>query len=407
MLSVLIFRTRVPSANMNGQALKVLYARTKFASTPISNGEYVVTETEQIAHLIPIEHIRPDPDQPRRLLPVDLAQSLIAGSSPFNILEQLRTRSEHNKWIRERLQELDALAQSVADDGLMQPIRVIRDDDERYRIEEGERRWWAHNILVQQGREQFQNINAFVIEPERAITGLLRRRVAENVLRSGFTAIELARAMSKRIQEIQTAEPGIKQGEVERRVGSENGMSDRRVRQFVALLILSPEAQELAQQARLTENSLRKIVGIKDAASQLVTIRELMLPTQSKTKPHRRSHSGKRRHDGKGLNRNARHKNRRTNMKARLSGRKKQARCRSSGKKILSRDTKQNALLHLLTVAKSFQTKGMETLDHGDWMRVTKRETNRRTLANMRDILDRGLAMAREVEEERLTPSNE
>ena len=213
-----------------------------------------MTETEQIARLIPIQHIRPDPDQPRRLLPSDLAQSLAAGGSPFDILGQLRARSERDRWIRERLQELDALAQSIADDGLMQPIRVIRDNDERYRIEEGERRWWAHHILVQQGKEQFQSIAAFVIEPESAATGLLRRRVAENVLRSGFTAIELARAMAKRIQEIHEAEPGIKQGEVERRVGSENGMSDRRVRQFVALLSLSPEAQELAQQARLTEN---------------------------------------------------------------------------------------------------------------------------------------------------------
>ena len=163
---------------MNGQVLEVLYARTIFAPTPISNGEYVVTETEQIARLIPIEHIRPDPDQPRRLLPVDLAQSLAAGSSPFDILEQLRARGEHNRWIRERLQELDALAQSIANDGLMQPIRVIRDDDERYRIEEGERRWWAHHILVQQGKEQFQNITAFVVEPESMSKGLLRRRVA-------------------------------------------------------------------------------------------------------------------------------------------------------------------------------------------------------------------------------------
>ena len=111
-----------------------------------------MTETEQIARLIPIQYIRPDPDQPRRLLPVDLAQSLAAGGSPLDILGQLRARGERDKWIRERLQELDALAQSITDDGLMQPIRVIRDGDERYRIEEGERRWWAHHILVQQGK---------------------------------------------------------------------------------------------------------------------------------------------------------------------------------------------------------------------------------------------------------------
>lgn len=367
-----------------------------------------MTETEQIARLIPIEHIRPDPDQPRRLLPADLVQSLAAGGSPFDILGQLRVRSERNKWIRERLQELDALAQSIADDGLMHPIRVIRDDDERYRIEEGERRWWAHHILVQKGKEQFQNINAFVVEPENASKGLLRRRVAENVLRSGFTAIELARAMAERIQEIQSAEPGIKQGEVERRVGSENGMSDRRVRHFVALLMLSPEAQELAQQARLTENSLRKVVGIKDAASQLVAIREVLRPTQPKAKPYRRSRSGNCRHYSKAVKHKVRRDNQRTNMKVHLPERNKQPGCsRSSGKKIAHQNTKQSALQNLLTVAKSFQTKGVETLDRADWMGVTKRETDRRILTNLRDILDRGLTMVREVEEQRTISENE
>lgn len=73
----------------------------------------------------------------------------------------------------------------------MNPIRVMADGDERYRIEEGERRWWAHHILVQQGKEQFQTIPAFVVEPTSVSSGLLRRRVAENVLRSDFTAIEL------------------------------------------------------------------------------------------------------------------------------------------------------------------------------------------------------------------------
>ena len=366
-----------------------------------------MTETEQIARLIPIEHIRPDPDQPRRLLPVDLTQSLAAGRSPFDILEQLRARGEHNRWIRERLQELDALAQSIANDGLMQPIRVIRDDDERYRIEEGERRWWAHHILVQQGKEQFQNIAAFVVEPDSTSKGLLRRRVAENVLRSGFTAIELARAMSKRIQEILVAEPGIKQGEIERRVGSENGMSDRRVRQFIALLMLSSEAQELAQQARLTENSLRKVVRIKDAAGQLAAIRELLRPTQPRTRSHRRSHSEKRRHNSKAVNRNARGNNRSMNTKVRLSGLKKQPGCESRRKKIARQKIKQGVLQNLLTVAKSFQTKDSATLDRVAWTRVLKRNSDQRILANLRDILDRGLAMAQEVEEQRATPSNE
>ena len=239
-------------------------------------------EREQTTRLIPLCRIYPDPTQPRKFLPPDLAAALVSGASPFDILTQLRSRAERDKWTRERLVKLDALAGSIAADGLMQPIRVIPDGDDRYKIEEGERRWWAHQSLAQQGKEQFQNVAAFVVEPDGASSGLLRRRVAENVLRSDFTAIELARAMASRIQEILVAEPGTKRGDAERRVGKENGMSDRRVRQFVALLTLSPEVQELAQQARLSENSLRPIVGIKDAARQLAAVRGLIHPSHKK-----------------------------------------------------------------------------------------------------------------------------
>ncbi|CAG0966802.1 partial putative chromosome-partitioning protein ParB, partial [Gammaproteobacteria bacterium] len=241
-----------------------------------------MNENQLTAQVILLDQVYPDPQQPRRLLPPDLGQLLANGALPIDILEQLRARAGQDKWIREKLLELDTLADSIGVDGLMQPIRVIPDGDNRYRIEEGERRWWAHHILVEQGKEQFRHIAAFIVEGEHEAIGLLRRRVAENVLRSGFTAIELARAMASRIQEIMNAEPGTKQGEAERRVGNENGMSDRRVRQFVALLTLSPEAQEMAQQARLTENSLRPIVGNKNQARQMEAIRELLHPTRPK-----------------------------------------------------------------------------------------------------------------------------
>jgi len=185
-------------------------------------------ENDRTTRLIPICQIRPDPAQPRKFLPPDLAARLASGASTIEILDQLRARAERDRATRERLMELDALAHSIETDGLMNPIRVIPDGDDRYRIEEGERRWWAHHVLVQQGNEQFQTIRAFVVEPTSVSSGLLRRRVAENVLRSDFTAIELARAMAERMREILAENPRVKQGDVEKQVGKENGMSDRR-----------------------------------------------------------------------------------------------------------------------------------------------------------------------------------
>lgn len=248
-----------------------------------------MTDQQMIAVKIPLNQIRPDPAQPRRLLPRDLAELLFAGTPPPEILAQLRKRAKHNKWIRGRVEELDALADSIAVDGLIQPIRVFQDGDNAYRIEAGERRWWAHHILVERGDSRFVNIDAFVIEPKSEDRGILRRRVAENVHRSGFTAIELARAMATRADEISSVDSTLSRREIEKRVGKENGMSDRRVRQFMGLLNLTDKVQEIAQQARLPEGTLRTLVSIKDPVHQLDAARAMVHPKPKSTPSRIRS----------------------------------------------------------------------------------------------------------------------
>jgi len=345
-----------------------------------------MSDPNLVAQLIPINQIRPDPAQPRRLLPLDLQKSLASGESPFDILDLLRKRSEHNRWLREKLAELDALAHSIGEDGLMNPIRVIADSDGRFRIEEGERRWWAHHLQVQQGKEQFQTIRAFVVEPTSIAPGLLRRRVAENVLRSDFTAIELARAMASRIQEIIDAEPGIKRNEAERRVGKENGMSDRRVRQFVALLTLSPEAQELAQQARLTENSLRRIVGIRDAEKQLEAVRDLMRPQQKKPGAAS-SHSRADRKPGHASNQ---HSDRGTGAERITAA--SSHRNRNSHKSVRSKERQSNKGSAMQTIQKVLSL--ARNLKSKDWVNVMKKETDRRVVVHLHDTLGKVLGQS-------------
>ncbi len=348
------------------------------------------------ARLIPIDQIRPDPTQPRRLLPRDLGEALAAGATPSEILTQLRSRVGRDKWTRERLVKLDALANSIAADGLMQPIRIFPSGDDRYEIEEGERRWWAHHILVQQGKDQFRNIATFVVDRDSESSGLLRRRVAENVLRSDFTAIELARATVGRIQEILVAEPDTKQGDAERRVGSENGMSDRRVRQFAALLTLSPEVQELAQQARLSENSLRRIVGIKDTARQLAAVRELMRPPLKKATSHDSSRAVNRPRPEPSLNRRPRDQAKRVRVSDKSS-----SRCKRTVRRPIVGKTRHDnekgasrTIQRVLLLARSFNAKDWSALKTTSWAQVAKKETDRRALSKLRDVLERGLKTA-------------
>lgn len=345
---------------------------------------------------IPINQIRPDPTQPRKLLPLDLAEAFAAGASPSDILVQLRSRAGRDKWARQRLMELDLLANSIAADGLMNPIRVFPDGDDCFTIEEGERRWWAHHILLRQGKERFQTIAAFVVEPNGESSGLLRRRVAENVQRSDFTAIELARAIANRILEIRAANPDSKQSDVEKQVGEENGMSDRRVRQFLALLNLSPECQELAQQARLSENALRQIAGIEDPARQLAAVRQMIHPANKKRTPRRSAKVGKHSRGHTRL-----HGRTHTYATGVRISRKPASRDKQYVRLSNAKDGRQGSearavrsLRRILLVANSLKPTDWKRLTVVSWSRVVKRHSDRHVLSKLRDVLERGLKIA-------------
>jgi hypothetical protein len=69
----------------------------------------LLTEQSPVVVQIPIGQVRPDPIQPRRWLPRDLAGALTSGTPPIRILTELRERCKRTKWIRVRLVNHDAL----------------------------------------------------------------------------------------------------------------------------------------------------------------------------------------------------------------------------------------------------------------------------------------------------------
>lgn len=324
-----------------------------------------MTQSERTAIAVPVHQVRPDPAQPRHLLPTDLAQALAEGASPFEILEQMRERAKRDKWAREQLSELACLADSIAADGLIQPIRVFQDAEDRYRIESGERRWWAHQILLARGDTRFETMAAFIIPQVIEDTGVLRRRVAENVFRSDFTAIEMARAMSARKQEIAALEPGLSRRDIEKKVGKEHGLSDRRVRQFLALLKLAPEVQQMAQQARLGESQLRTVVGIKDPDRQVAAAQAIIHPVQKES--HRAE------------NRSARGQAEKTRPK-----RSHRARQRAKRKPL-------NISL-LIVWAKGLQPRNTDKIVKELRGHLAKDASERNAIACLREVLDRGLS---------------
>jgi hypothetical protein len=272
--------------------------------------------TEQRVYEINLDRIVPDPAQPRHVLPYDLRNRLNVNElSPAEAMRELKSRAGRGDPIallilggrdypaeeEDEIVEdtgLLALARSIQEVGLRQPLNVYRIDNPEqadqtaYRLGEGERRFWAHHLLVQQGHEEFNKVRCIVETLPDDEEIIHQRQEAENAARVDLPALARARSM-QRIKErlnieMGTRVPGEKtfrlpsqrelQVAIGQRVKSFTGraIGDRMVRNYLALLNLSDEAQDLAEAAQLTEKQLRPVLRLKTDEEQVVLIRRII-----------------------------------------------------------------------------------------------------------------------------------
>jgi hypothetical protein len=171
-----------------------------------------------------LDLVRPDPIQPRRVLPERIHHAFHAGKltpsqslrelvqiaqvearqrgCPFsNLLELIpdpeqETDPERNLTPEEELlYELMTLALTIRNDGQVNPITVVdvsQSATRMYRIETGERRYWAAWLLRDflPGFESDGMIDCLVVAPDRAS---VFRKARENTARKGLSAIAMAR----------------------------------------------------------------------------------------------------------------------------------------------------------------------------------------------------------------------
>jgi ParB family chromosome partitioning protein len=105
--------------------------------------------------LIPVDRIEPNPYQPRRIFPQ---------------------------------QELDQLAQSISEIGLLEPI-LVRKIEDRYQIAAGERRWRAHKQLK---KHTIEALVTSISDSDMAVFAL-----AENVDREDLSDYEIGLALKQ------------------------------------------------------------------------------------------------------------------------------------------------------------------------------------------------------------------
>ena len=263
---------------------------------------------EEGLSILSLNSILPDPEQPRRLLPDDLAKAVAANTlSRIEALKEWFRRAEADTappTLPYNIRELKRLADSIARHGLISPISVRKPrpdesvpPDTQYLIVTGERRYWAHIYLVSEGKqiqEGETTTDPAKIKVTVAQSGITVRahQLIENLLREDINAIERARgmwALRYELSGVNYSSPSNgDEGEVNysspqlvpwARVEETLGIS-KRYRIFVtSVLNLSQEAQDIVDRHSLAEMTIRPIVQkLKDkpdlqvrALKQLVT----------------------------------------------------------------------------------------------------------------------------------------
>lgn len=152
---------------------------------------------------------------------------------------------------------LQALAGSLAEQGLLQPVLVRPRPGGTYELVAGERRWRAARLAG------LKTVPALV--RERADAAALEAALIENMAREDLNPIEEARACAALVEEL-----GLTRKEIGRRVGR----SRVAVSNLVRLLELPDEAIALLQAGALSEGHGRALLLADDHATRRTLARE-------------------------------------------------------------------------------------------------------------------------------------
>jgi hypothetical protein len=260
-----------------------------------------------------LELVRPDPVQPRRVLPerihfsfhenrltpsqalrelIQLVQvAARQGGRPFhNVLELLpRSDDEGDETPviqlspeEQLLRDLVNLAITIRDDGQVNPLSVVdlsQGVTRLYRIETGERRYWANWLLRDfiPGYDGDGMIPCIVVPAERSS---VFRQAKENTARAGLSAVAMARQAALLLLIVRGYE--IPDGPVSNDfyrqaleldlrgkreytaaiLAAMGGIDKRRFGQYKWLLALSDEALELADRHNIDEFRLRPVLRL-------------------------------------------------------------------------------------------------------------------------------------------------
>jgi ParB family chromosome partitioning protein len=173
--------------------------------------------TNELPQTLPVDAIDPNPHQPRRLFQ------------------------------NERLSEL---AQSIRSNGIVQPL-VVRRMGDRYQLVAGERRWRAAKLA------EIRDVPVVIREiPDDQ---LLEISLIENIQREELNPIETASAFARLSEELRLNPEQI---------GARTGKDRSTVTNFMRLLQLPEDLQQLVAEKRLSAGHARCLLALPTVALQ-------------------------------------------------------------------------------------------------------------------------------------------
>jgi ParB family transcriptional regulator, chromosome partitioning protein len=168
-------------------------------------------------------------------------------ANPF----QPRTEFDH--------QALQDLAESIRQQGIIQPITVRRMGHESYQIISGERRWRASKIAG------LKTIPAYIrIANDQS---MLEMALVENIQRENLNPLEIGISYKRLIDEC-----NISQDELAEKVGKDRST----VTNYIRLLKLPPKVQAAIRDNQISMGHARAIINVDDIGSQLRILDEIL-----------------------------------------------------------------------------------------------------------------------------------
>src|SRR5258705_1315305 len=156
-------------------------------------------------------------------------------------------------------QALNELAESIREQGIIQPITVRKLGYDKFQIISGERRFRASGIAG------LKSIPAYVrIANDQA---MLEMSLVENIQRENLNAIEIGISYKRLVDEC-----NLSQDDVSKRVGKERST----ITNYIRLLKLPPEIQVAVRDNTISMGHARAIVSVDDPVQQLAIFREIM-----------------------------------------------------------------------------------------------------------------------------------